>query len=168
MPLNNIVAYLSHRSKVAWSPGSPIFSTYTREEGGAWDPTSREKCQHDVMEASEKSVSQQQSISNQLQFIKNSSLRPSRILLHSLEGFGIICSIRCWTGTLENIACPRALFMIHLPSYSSIRYGPMSVGSQAPPLALMYIEKIGEPGDEARSKAQTVQYMPYYTDHSAI
>ena len=62
---------------------------------------------------------------HQLQFIKSSSLRPSRILLHSLEGFGIVAPSAF---ELERLARPRAIFTTRHPLRHSrdVRY-------QAPP-----------------------------------
>ena len=91
----SIVVYLSIKSLHWWlqqglapSPGSLIFSMYTWERGGGLiSNLTWMLARHHEREAVDfESVWQ-------LQFIKHSSLRPSRIPLHLLEGFGTTSSI---------------------------------------------------------------------------
>ena len=97
---------------------------------------------------------------HQLQFIKHSYLRPSRILWHSLEDFGTVSSIH-----MERLK----IWLTHMQFSRSatlpiLVYGPTSCAwhwISGSPSFLVYVEKIGEPGDEARfapsySKTDTV------------
>ena len=68
-----------------------LFNVHEKR-GGAWDPMSRDKRRHNVMKDG-LSTTVDFELVYQLQLIKHRSLRPSRILLHSLEGFGTISSI---------------------------------------------------------------------------
>ena len=79
-------------SSLSLVPTLPNLFNMHEKRGGARDLTSRDKSWHDVMKERRSTTIDFESV-HQLQFIIHGSLKPSRILLHSLEGFGTISSI---------------------------------------------------------------------------
>ena len=81
----------------------------------------------------------------QLQFTERSSLWPSRILLHSLEGFGTISSIHVELGRLKNITQPCIIITTRHLFYLLYMGWCLSheIESRAHPLT-----HVGEPGNQ--------------------
>ena len=88
---NNIV---SSGGFVLWRlvPRLPDLFNMHEKEGSLGSNITWQKSWHDVMKERRSTTVDFESV-HQLQFIIHGSLKPSRILLHSLEGFGTISSI---------------------------------------------------------------------------
>ena len=89
---------------------------------------------------------------HQLQFIKHSYLRPSRILQHLFEGFGTISSIHVELERLKVwLAHTQVSRSATLPT---LIYGAyithMTLDPRLPLYLSCMLKKIREPGDEAR------------------
>ena len=104
---------------------------------------SRDKCWHDIMKES-LSTTTNFKLVHQLQFIKHRYLRPSRILLHSLEGFGIISSTHVELERLK-IRLAHAQFSQSTTWYVGLRY-TCDITSQAPPLFSCMLKRSGSLG----------------------
>ena len=90
---------------------------------------------------------------HQLQFIKHSYLRTSRILLHLLEGFGTISLIHIELEHLsENMARLHAIFTICHPSYSSIWAYMYVMHVTLDPRLPLFSRKDGESREETRDR----------------
>ena len=74
------------------SQAPQCFNVHQKWGRGGGNAISHDKCWHDVMKDRQPTTVDFESV-HQLQFIKHSYLRPSRILLHPLEGFGTISFI---------------------------------------------------------------------------
>ena len=116
---------------------------------GAWDLISQDKRWHNVIKERRSTTINFESI-RQLKFIKHRSLRPSRILLHLVKGFGTISSIQVELVHLE--VCSPTLNYHNPPPFLPLYiYGVTFVTWEWIPGSsyLVYIEKIGDPRDEA-------------------
>ena len=136
---------------VASSPGSPIFSMYTRKEGDlipnlTWQTLAR--CH-------------EREADNNCWF--RMSLPDSVYQMQLFEAFNDRTTLAwrlwhhifqlhvCWTGTLENLAHPRSIITTCHPLYLCIWACHVRLDPRLP-LILVYVvvrSKIGEPGDEA-------------------
>jgi len=94
---------------------------------------SHDKCWYDVVKERRSTTAYFKSV-HQLQFTKHSCLRPSRMLRHSLQGFGTLSSIHV---ELECLKIWLAQCNFHnLPPFLTLYMGPTcGIGSQAPPLS---------------------------------
>ena len=129
-------------------PGSPTF--FNVHEGKRGSPGIQHHW-HDIMKKRWSTTVNFKSVL-QLQFIKHSCLRPSRILQHLFEGFGTISSIHI---ELERSFAPTQFpWSATLPPFIYGAYVTHMTLDPRHPLSLSLslsctLKKIREPGDEA-------------------